>query len=103
MLKKEICFKCHMRNYGVDGTNCSNVKCYPPPNKNDRKQCEDIFMKEWENNKVWCFGINNEATDEELKEILGEERWNIPFISINSDPPKFCYYKKEQNGEFNIV
>ena len=36
MLKKEICFKCHMRNYGVDGTNCSNVKCYPPPIKTSK-------------------------------------------------------------------
>ena len=95
MIRKEICFKCHMKYYGVDGTNDLKVKCYPPPNASDRKQCESIFKKEWKDGKVWCFALDNECTDNELKEIFGEEKWNQPFISPSDNVPSVCYYRKE--------
>lgn len=97
MLNKAICFKCHMKYYDVDGINNSGVKCYPPPTEEDRKQCEIIFEKDWSENKIWCFGLNNHASDEELKQIFGKENWNQPFINpITDKASKFCDYKSEQ-------
>jgi len=72
-----------MKHYGVDGINSSDIKCYPPPNENDRKQCEDLFQKEWENNKIWCFGIDRKCTDKPS------------FISTSDNIPDQCYYKSQ--------
>jgi hypothetical protein len=91
MLNKEVCFKCHMKHYGVDGTNSSGVKCYPPPNESDKKQCEQKFEQEWNANQLWCWGLDMNATNAELEEIFS------PFVDHRTHvATKFCDYLSEQ-------
>ena len=105
MLDKSICFKCHMKNYGVDGTAGGMVKCYPPVGQSERIQCENKFNYEWDLNMVWCFGIAYNATEEEMKQICGEKTEEMKKIGGLDDPfinpktafaSKFCEYIEEQ-------
>lgn len=97
MLNKAVCFECHMKYYGVDGTDRSIVKCHPPPNSTDRKQCEEKFNSEWDRDEVWCFGIANNATEKECDEMFGKEKSNCPIFNPKTHvASKFCDYRSEQ-------
>lgn len=89
MLEKSVCFKCGMKQYGADRTDRNIVKCYPALSDDEIQQCEDTFNREWEEGRVWCFGIANNASEDEAKELLGEDDWNNPFIISRKETSAF--------------
>ena len=104
MLERSVCFKCNMKYYGADRTDRNIVKCYPALSDYEIQQCEDTFNREWEDGKVWCFGLANNASEEEQNEILGVGEVNHVFLNPKTDfANKFCDYLLEQPVKSEIA
>jgi len=102
MLNRETCWKCTKKVNGLGGEESSSgCKCYPPLSSKEELEFKAVLDQEWnDNKKVWCWGIQHECPIVEYpREIrFGYENYTA-FVNVDSEPPKWCYFKEEQSKE----
>ena len=97
MLNKSICMECHMARLGL-------IQSYP---KIENSEFQNEFNLDWNQDIIWCYGIEDAMSDENLKKSQQDfdfEKKNNPFLLSPSKDhfPKSCLLKEKYLEENEI-